>query len=118
MWLRYLHPAVGPQVPLLSLVSPSLTPPAQLHTANIASLYLYARSVGVWEEPFDYTVYCVRSDGHHSFVTGMARHGMARLWDKRSSKPLQVTYAYSGLGVMRCNVGRVIIMYFVSFILI
>ena len=51
---------------------------------------LHLSSVMKWEEPFDSTVYCVRSDGNHALLAGMARYGMTRLWDKRSTKPVQV----------------------------
>lgn len=47
-------------------------------------------SVGSWEEPFDSTLYCIRSDQENMIVAGTARYGMARLWDKRSTKPVQV----------------------------
>ena len=54
-----------------------------------------------WEEPFDSTLYCVQSDGHYAVITGTARHGMVRLWDKRHSRPIQVgnqhTYHNNGL---------------------
>lgn len=43
-----------------------------------------------WEEPFDSTLYCVQSDGHYAVITGTARHGLVRLWDKRQTRPVQV----------------------------
>ncbi|ELU02316.1 hypothetical protein CAPTEDRAFT_209479 [Capitella teleta] len=51
------------------------------------------KHVGKWEEPFDYTVYCVRSDQERSFVTGLSHHGLTRLWDIRHSQPLQMLYS-------------------------
>ncbi|KAK2166401.1 hypothetical protein LSH36_39g00100 [Paralvinella palmiformis] len=53
-------------------------------------------SVMKWEEPFDSTLYCVQSDGHYAVITGTARHGMVRLWDKRHSRPIQMYYVGRG----------------------
>lgn len=47
----------------------------------------------MWEEPFDSAVYCVKTDGDCAMLTGTARHGMTRLWDKRATKPVQLYYA-------------------------
>ena len=44
-------------------------------------------------EPFDYTIYCVRSDGANAIVAGTSHHGMVRLWDKRRPEPVQMHYA-------------------------
>ena len=52
-------------------------------------------SVNRWEEPFDSTVYCVRTDGIYSLLTGTATYGMTRLWDKRMSAPVKVGTAYA-----------------------
>ncbi len=49
-----------------------------------------------WEEPFDSTVYCVKSDGNQTVVAGTARHGLVHLWDKRRRKPVQVYYSGRG----------------------
>ncbi|XP_064603019.1 F-box/WD repeat-containing protein 4-like isoform X2 [Liolophura sinensis] len=48
--------------------------------------------VSSWEEPFDSALYCVQSDQCNVMVTGTARHGMSRLWDKRQTEPLQQYY--------------------------
>ena len=44
-----------------------------------------------WEEPFDSAIYCLKSDGGHCLLTGTARHGMVRLWDKRRYNHVQVS---------------------------
>lgn len=51
-----------------------------------------ARCELCWEEPHDSTLYCLKSDGDVSIVTGTAYYGMVRLWDKRSLKPVQLFY--------------------------
>ncbi len=55
---------------------------------NVWSTYLF--SVNRWTEPFDSTVYCVRSAGSHCLLSGMATYGMTRLWDKRMPGFVQV----------------------------
>ncbi|XP_064630834.1 F-box/WD repeat-containing protein 4-like [Lineus longissimus] len=45
-----------------------------------------------WEEPFDQTVYCTQRYGEYAILSGTARYGMARLWDKRMSHPIQMYY--------------------------
>ncbi|KAK6177856.1 hypothetical protein SNE40_012738 [Patella caerulea] len=50
--------------------------------------------VARWTEPFDSTVYCFQTDGNYSIVTGTARYGMTRLWDKR--KTISIQQYYSG----------------------
>ncbi|KAK2170861.1 hypothetical protein NP493_1127g00026 [Ridgeia piscesae] len=52
----------------------------------------YNQCVLLWEEPFDSTLYCVKSDGHNAIVTGTARHGMVRVWDKRCTESVQMYY--------------------------
>ena len=52
--------------------------------------YIYC-SVMKWEEPFDSAIYCLKSDGGHCLLTGTARHGMVRLWDKRRYNHVQVS---------------------------
>jgi len=52
----------------------------------------YNHCVMMWEEPFDSTIYCVKSDNDQTFVSGTARHGMARLWDKRAVNPVKCYY--------------------------
>lgn len=52
-----------------------------------------SHSVRRWIEPFDSTIYCVSSDKNNAFVTGTARHGMTRLWDKRMTEPVQMYYS-------------------------
>ena len=47
-------------------------------------------SVLRFEEPFDSTIYCVKSDRNHALLAGTAQHGMTRLWDKRMIQPIQV----------------------------
>lgn len=49
--------------------------------------------VRTWIEPFDESIYCLSTDGNMSLVCGTARHGLARLWDMRHSKPVQMFYA-------------------------
>jgi len=49
--------------------------------------------VNQWEEPFDSTVYCMKSDGNNCIVSGTARYGMTRLWDKRMSNYVQMFFA-------------------------
>ncbi|KAL8560908.1 hypothetical protein ACOMHN_035848 [Nucella lapillus] len=46
--------------------------------------------VNKWEDQFDSTVYCLQSDGHNTMLTGTARHGLVRLWDKRQPENLQI----------------------------
>ncbi|KAL5021004.1 hypothetical protein ScPMuIL_000159 [Solemya velum] len=48
--------------------------------------------VASWCEPFDSAIYCLDSDQHMSIVTGTARYGMTRLWDKRKTFPVQMYY--------------------------
>ncbi|XP_053406455.1 F-box/WD repeat-containing protein 4-like [Mercenaria mercenaria] len=47
------------------------------------------RCVEEWQEPYDTTLYCVQTDRNVTMVTGTARYGMIRLWDKRKSEPVQ-----------------------------
>ncbi|XP_014784206.1 F-box/WD repeat-containing protein 4 isoform X1 [Octopus bimaculoides] len=47
----------------------------------------------MWEEPFNSAVYCVKTHGNYTMLTGTARHGMTRLWDKRVTKSIQFYYA-------------------------
>ncbi|WAR21112.1 FBXW4-like protein [Mya arenaria] len=46
-------------------------------------------SVSEWAEPYDATVYCLQTDCNVAMVTGTAQHSMVRLWDKRSTQPVQ-----------------------------
>ena len=48
-----------------------------------------------WDDPYDSAVYCIKSDGLHSILSGTARHGMVMLWDKRlvTTEPVQLYYA-------------------------
>lgn len=57
----------------------------------------------MWEEPFDSAVYCVKTDGDCAMLTGTARHGMTRLWDKRATKPVQVRSASSFKLLVYCH---------------
>ena len=45
-----------------------------------------------WEEPYDSTVYTVRSDGGNSVLAGTAKYGLIHLWDKRTAKSTQMYY--------------------------
>lgn len=45
-----------------------------------------------WEEPYDSAIYCLKSDGHNAIVTGTARYGMVRVWDKRKTQHVQMYY--------------------------
>ncbi|KAL4232160.1 F-box/WD repeat-containing protein 4 [Mactra antiquata] len=45
--------------------------------------------VASWQEPFDSTLYCIQTDGNVAMVTGTARYGMSRLWDKRKTESVQ-----------------------------
>ncbi|XP_052773792.1 F-box/WD repeat-containing protein 4-like [Mya arenaria] len=45
--------------------------------------------VSEWAEPYDATVYCLQTDCNVAMVTGTAQHSMVRLWDKRSTQPVQ-----------------------------
>lgn len=62
----------------------------QKNSFNITCSPLGHFSVAKWEDPFDSTIYCVKSDGQNAFVSGTARHGLVRLWDKRMIAPVQV----------------------------
>lgn len=42
-----------------------------------------------WHETFDTTLYCIQTDRNNTMVTGTARYGMIRLWDKRKTEPIQ-----------------------------
>ncbi|PVD39432.1 hypothetical protein C0Q70_02062 [Pomacea canaliculata] len=45
--------------------------------------------VQLWEDPFDSAVYCLQTDGQNTVITGTARHGLVRLWDKRQKDHIQ-----------------------------
>ncbi|KAK7110224.1 F-box/WD repeat-containing protein 4-like [Littorina saxatilis] len=49
--------------------------------------------VSSWEDPFDSTLYCLQTDGQCSMLTGTARHGLVRLWDKRQQNHVQIYYS-------------------------
>ena len=57
-----------------------------------------------WEEPFDVTVYCVKTDGNNMFMAGTARYGMSRLWDKRTVQPIQVRFKQFFSNVRFCHI--------------
>ncbi|CAG0887749.1 unnamed protein product [Darwinula stevensoni] len=48
--------------------------------------------VSVWEDPFDSALFSLDSSRANLFVTGAALNGIVRVWDKRSSKHLQMFY--------------------------
>lgn len=48
-----------------------------------------AQCVREWQEPYDTTLYCLQSDGNAAMITGTARYGMIRLWDKRKQEAVQ-----------------------------
>ena len=66
-------------------------------TSQRYSEAIFFFSVNRWEEPFDSTVYCVRTDGIYSVLTGTATYGMTRLWDKRMPTPVKVGTVHSRL---------------------
>ena len=43
-----------------------------------------------WEEPFNEAIYCMSHDFNNTLVCGTARHGLVRLWDMRSTAPVQM----------------------------
>lgn len=49
--------------------------------------------VNMWEDKFDSAVYCLQSDGQNTMLTGTARHGLVRLWDKRQQENVQIYYS-------------------------
>ncbi|XP_064465761.1 F-box/WD repeat-containing protein 4-like [Ornithodoros turicata] len=53
-------------------------------------------SVRAWEDPHDSTVYCIASDHHMTVVSGTNRYGVVRLWDKRTTRPMQMYYVGHG----------------------
>ena len=55
-------------------------------------------SVSKWEDPFDSAVYCLQTDGQSAMLTGTARHGLVRLWDKRQQEHVQVSFCSTGVG--------------------
>lgn len=55
-----------------------------------------AHSVRAWEDPHDSTVYCVASDHHVTIASGTNRYGVVRLWDKRTTRPVQMYYVGHG----------------------
>ena len=57
-----------------------------------------AGSVNKWEDPFDSAVYCLQTDGQSAMLTGTARHGLVRLWDKRQQEHVQVSFCSTGEG--------------------
>ncbi|XP_071090143.1 F-box/WD repeat-containing protein 4-like isoform X2 [Haliotis cracherodii] len=48
--------------------------------------------VSTWVEPFDSALYCLATDNDNAIMTGTARHGMTRRWDKRCTNSLQMFY--------------------------
>ena len=63
-------------------------------------------SVIKWEDPFDSAVYCLQTDGQAAMLTGTARHGLVRLWDKRQQEHVQVSFLSSRGGRPRYQQGR------------
>lgn len=60
------------------------------YDANLRMWDLRCRQcVKEWHEPYDTTLYCLQSDRNQTVVTGSARYGMIRLWDKRKLDPVQ-----------------------------
>lgn len=49
--------------------------------------------VSKWEEPFNEAIYCMSTDYNMTLVCGTARHGLVRLWDMRSTQPVQSIYS-------------------------
>lgn len=49
--------------------------------------------VSMWEDPFDSALYCLQTDGQYTMLTGTARHGLVRLWDKRHKEHVQAYYS-------------------------
>lgn len=63
--------------------------------------------VKMWEDQYDSAVYCLKTDGQYTMLTGTARHGLVRLWDKRQHNHVQAYYSrHQGSPVysMACNV--------------
>ena len=58
------------------------------------AVFVYAPggSVLEWIDPYDSTVYCIKSAGGHCIVSGTSHHGVVRLWDKRHSDPVRLYY--------------------------
>lgn len=52
----------------------------------------FTNCVMEFEEPYDMTIYCVKTDGNNMLMAGTARYGMTRLWDKRTTQPVQMYY--------------------------
>lgn len=49
--------------------------------------------VRTWEDPFNEAIYCFATDGSMSLVCGTARHGLVRLWDMRTTNPVQMYFS-------------------------
>lgn len=57
----------------------------------------YLLSAVKWEDPDDSVVYCIASDHFITILSGTARYGLTRLWDKRYSKnSIQMYYVGKG----------------------
>ena len=48
------------------------------------------------------TIYSVKSDGNNAVLSGTARHGLVRLWDKRFSRPVQVGFSIQNASFFSC----------------
>nr|KAG5714199.1 hypothetical protein BaRGS_018416 [Batillaria attramentaria] len=65
--------------------------------------------VTMWEDQFDSAVYCLKTDGLYTMLTGTARHGLVRLWDKRQQDHVEAYYSRhqtSPVYSMACDVHR------------
>lgn len=60
------------------------------HDANLRMWDLRSgQCVDERQEPYDTTLYCLQTDRNFTMVTGTARYGMIRLWDKRKTESVQ-----------------------------
>lgn len=51
----------------------------------------------VWDDPHDSAVNCIASDNNMTILTGTAAHGGIRLWDKRSTRCVQLYFVQPDL---------------------
>lgn len=54
-------------------------------------------NVTVWDDPHDSAVNCIASDNNMTILTGTATHGGIRLWDKRSTRCVQLYFVQPDL---------------------
>lgn len=68
--------------------------------------------VNRWEDQYDSAVYCLKTDGLYTMLTGTARHGLVRLWDKRQQNHVQAYYSLhqsSPVYSLACSVHRMFV---------